>query len=214
MDERDKEEKQGVTISDKRHTRDFSEEPEEETVQPVEDVPVAKAPEALQVEPTEEQPVTPEPTGVVEFPSQEKRSDPVVAQEPADQDPAPVAEQHAGQEPQTEPLADDSPEAQHVRLLFETGIVGYLHGQLDLLFTFALIYLGRRPNPATGLVAADLPKARLAIDTLAFIFDNTQQELPEQDRAGFLNLLNGLKMEYAQAGQGNSTTPSSDEGQA
>ncbi len=214
MDERDREEEQGVLISDKRHTRDLSEEQEEETAQPAEKTPVAKAPEALQVEPPVEQPATPEPSGVVEFPSQEKRSEPSAAQEPAEQDSAPVAGQQAGPEPPTEPLADDSPEAQHMRLLFEAGIVGYLHGQLDLLFTFALIYLGRRPNPATGLVAIDPLKARLAIDTLAFIYDNTQQELPEQDRAGFLNLLNGLKMEYAQVGQGASTTPANDEGQA
>ena len=86
-----------------------------------------------------------------------------------------------------------------LRMLFEAGIGGYLHGQLDLLLTFALIYLGRRPNPATGLLATDLDRARLTIDLLDFIYARTQHELEPEDRLGLANVIASLKVEYAQA---------------
>ena len=191
--EHERDSAEGVTISDKRHSRDVDEELEEEA-----QAAVADEPSAAEV-PAEA--VSEEDARIAE---QAPSTEPVGAPDLEGQPPVQEAERAVA----------DSPEAAQLRMLFEAGIVGYLHGQLDLLLTFALIYLGRRPNPATGLVAADLGKAKLVIDLLDFIHANTQQELSEQDRAGLANLISGLKMEFAQAAREPSEGPAEGEGEA
>ncbi len=177
-DERDREhgeqEQQDVVISDKRHSREIKDEPEREES--------AVDPEA---EPAPEVPV--ESGGVVEFEAPQKREQAA----PAEEEPPLDADQESAQEAS-------------VRMLFEAGIIPYLHGQLQLLLSFALIYMGRQPNPATGLVSTDLDQARLVIDLFMFIVERTGQHMPAEDRANLQNVAASLKMEYAQVAQGSS----------
>lgn len=123
--------------------------------------------------------------GVVEFEPPTKREEAV----PAEEAPPVDAEQESAQEAS-------------VRMLFEAGIIPYLHGQLQLLLSFALIYMGRQPNPATGLVSADLEQARLVVDLFLFIVERTDKHMPPEDRANLSNVAASLKMEYAQVAQG------------
>jgi hypothetical protein len=179
--ERDEQREREVLISDKRHSRDLEAQPADEPV----DQPATDQPEP-------EVTAAPDSGKVVEFKAPDRDSaessagDTAAGQAPPPETPAP-------QPP------DDSPEAMQLRMLFEAGLPAYLHSQLQLILNFAMIYLGRHPNPATGLVSTDLDKARLAIDLFDFIVKRTQDELPEQDRAGLGNLISSLKMEYAQA---------------
>jgi hypothetical protein len=170
--EREKRDKQDIVISDRRHARDLEAEAEDQ-------------------EPVQEEPAAQEPAEVVEFKPPQRETEKPAAKKQAETPPAPPA--HEAQIP------DDSPEAAQLRMLFEAGLPAYLHSQLQLLLNFAMIYLGRQPNPATGLVSTDNDKARLAIDLFDFIITRTAEELPEQDRAGLTNLVAGLKMEYAQS---------------
>lgn len=169
--ERENQDKQDIVISDRRHARDLAAEDEDQA-------------------PVKEEPVAEEPPEVVEFKPQQRQAKAPAAEQPVTAPPEPPA-----QEAQ---LPDDSPEAAQLRMLFEAGLSAYLHSQLQLLLNFAMIYMGRQPNPATGLVSADNDKARLAIDLFDFIVTRTAEDLPEQDRAGLTNLVAGLKMEFAQ----------------
>jgi len=189
-DERDEEREREVLISDKRHSRD----------------PDAQAPATSKDTSKPEQPApAAEPDKVVEFapPARERAGRAASGSQPG---------QAAPPESPVAPPLDDSPEAAQLRMLFEVGLPAYLHSQLQLILNFAMIYLGRHPNPATGLVSTDLDKARLAIDLFEFIVNRTQDELPEPDRAGLANLVGSLKMEFAQAASGG--TPPARPGQA
>ena len=190
-DRNQKKEKREVVIQDRRHTRDMESEPDE----PVADVPEPEPVSAAEPEPgpspePEPAPPAPEPPAageVVEFRQPEREPEPPAAPpEPGDA--------------QEVPPPQSAEEAQ-LRMLFEVGLNGYLHGQIQLLLTFALIYLGRQPNPATGLIAVDLEKARTAIDLLDFITNRTRGDLPPEEQANLTQLVTELKMVFAQAAQ-------------
>lgn len=193
-DEHEREEGQPheILISDKRHSREIEDsgaeppEPEEAPApaQADEPPPAPPAGEAQAGEPAQ---------GAGEVSEPAEKAPP----------PPPTAEADSRR-----PRPDDSPEAAQLRLLFEAGLPAYLHSQLQLLLNFAMIYLGRQPNPANGLVTTNLDHARLAIDLFDFIVKRTQGDLPEQDRAGLANLISSLKMEYTQAAQGSAKPPS------
>lgn len=175
-DERNREQEEQelgeVVISDKRHSREIEDAAELE-----------EGAEHREAEPAPE--TAAEPGGVVEFEPPRKREQPA----PTEERPPIDAEQESAQEAS-------------VRLLFEAGIIPYLHGQLQLLLSFALIYLGRQPNPATGLVSTDLEQARLVIDLFLFIVERTGQHMPTEDQINLSNVAASLKMEYAQVAQG------------
>lgn len=188
--EREEQRRREILISDKRHSRDLEnadEEPAPETV-----------PKAA---PIAEEPAPSAPTGEAGGSAQTGSES---AKTPSDA--KAVAQAPDTQEPPAAP-PEESAESAQLRLLFEAGLPAYLHSQLQLILNFAMIYLGRQPNPANGLVSADLDKARLAIDLFEFIVQRTQDDLPEQDRAGLANLVGSLKMEYAQAAQGGGKPP-------
>ncbi|MBN2080733.1 DUF1844 domain-containing protein [bacterium] len=185
----EREPEEGILISDKRHARDLESEAEAANPEPAPppEKPAATSPPQPPVEPAGQPEPPAEPVGeVVDFQPPQRPAEP---EEPG--------------ESELPPLDTESPEMLQLKMLFEMGLPGYLHGQLQLVLNFAVIYLGRQPNPATGLVSVDLDKARLAIDLFDFIIKNTRADLPESDYAGLLNVAKNLKMEYADvAGQG------------
>jgi hypothetical protein len=104
----------------------------------------------------------------------------------------------AEQPPEGAPSEQESIEVAQIREVFGAGIVNYLLGHLNFLLNFAVIYLGRAPNPATGLVSPDLEKAKLAIDMLEFIYARVSKDLPAQERTGIERVLADLKLSYMQ----------------
>ena len=90
-------------------------------------------------------------------------------------------------------------EAAQLRQVFAAGLTNYLLSHLNFLLNFAVIYLGRMPNPATGLISPDLEKAKTAIDLLDFIYSHVQKELPAQERTGVEQILADLKLSFMQA---------------
>jgi hypothetical protein len=194
-DERRREEEQEeYVIVDKRHSRELED-----------DDNAAEDTTAEQAQPEEVPPAAPESdvadTGpeVVEFPAsaETESADVEVPPEPSPQ----VAETVGDDEPM-------SPQEAQMKMLFEMGLTGYLHGQLELVVAFIEIYLGRRPNPATGLVTTDLEQARLGIDLLEFITSRAGQDLPAQTQQGLGQLVRDLKMIYAQtASSGGDSSP-------
>jgi hypothetical protein len=108
----------------------------------------------------------------------------------------PAGEAPAGQE--AAPADQESFEMAQIREVFGAGITNYLLGHLNFLLNFAVIYLGRAPNPATGLISPDMEKAKLAIDMLEFIYAHVSKELPAQERTGIERVLADLKLSYMQ----------------
>jgi len=183
--DKDKEPKE-IVIQDRRHLRDLEAEAEEAAPEP--EPEPEPAPEPEPPAPVEEEPA---PGEVVEFQRPQRP--------PEEPTPAPEAPPQQG--------PPESPEEAQMRMLFEIGINGYLHGQIQLLLTFALIYLGRQPNPATGLVTADLDKARTAIDLLEFIAARTLGDLPPEEQASLRQLVGELKMVFSETAQAQATPP-------
>jgi hypothetical protein len=188
--EREDQRQSEILISDKRHSRDIDTAAEERA-------PTGAAEEAQ----AEKKPAPATTAGEAVGPAPAGRG---TAEPPAGAPPPTATPEAAADQP---PPLEDFPEAAQLRVLFEAGLPAYLHSQLQLVLNFAMIYLGRQPNPANGLVSADLENARLAIDLFDFIVKRTQNDLPQQDRAGLANLVGSLKMEYAQVAQASAKPP-------
>ncbi|MCC7478324.1 DUF1844 domain-containing protein [bacterium] len=90
-------------------------------------------------------------------------------------------------------------EMAQLRQVFAGGLSRYLQAQLGLLLNFALIGLGRAPDPTTGLVTQNLAQARLAIDVLEFLVLRLESELHPQDRQQLAQLISDLKYAFMQA---------------
>ncbi len=89
-----------------------------------------------------------------------------------------------------------------LKMIFDAGISSYLAGQVSMLINFALIYLGRAANPATGLVAVDTKKAKISIDSLEFIGSQIKDELPEAEQKQLAGIIADLKYNFMQAAAG------------
>jgi hypothetical protein len=117
---------------------------------------------------------------------------------------APAAMPHAEDGPEGEYTEEQLAAAQQAEMaylmqVFQLGLPTYLRSQLGVLLNFALINLGRAPNPATGLVTADLDQAKLAIDMFEFILVKVQAQIDPRERAELAQLLSELKYTFMQA---------------
>ena len=192
--EHNEEQKSGPVITDKRHARelDAAEEPASAAAP---EEPVAPAPAPDSEQPAAQAPV-PEETAspeVVEF----TRPAPAESSVPEEEQAGPVENDNAGDED-----AYAQAEMEHLKMLFGAGLVNYLRSQLGLLLNFALIGLGRAPNPATGLVSTELDKAKLAIDLLEYIAARLKGQLPAQEEQEITRILAELKYTYIQLAGG------------
>lgn len=186
-----------IEVADMRHSRELAEPAPEKPE------PSPKIPDATQETPApadshddkQEKKAVPPPTPVPEPPLDAETENEIGMPDELD-------DQHEHMHGQ--PGADDPAaafEMEQLRLLFGSGLSAYLRGQLGLLFNFALISLGRMPNPATGIVATDLDKARLAIDVFEFIVSRIQGELQGAERNEVLQLVAELKYSFMQLAQ-------------
>lgn len=176
-----------IEVADLRHTREL-EEPPEAPAQPVPPVkPVPPAPPQPVAEPPEDVEVETE-VGMHEAPGEPEGHG---AQ-------AHAAHDQGGQGGEDAAAAF---EMEQLRMLFGAGLSAYLRSQLGLLFNFAFISLGRMPNPATGIVAIDLEKAKLAIDVFEFIVARIQGELQPAELTETKNAIAELKFLFMQQAQ-------------
>jgi hypothetical protein len=182
-----------IQVADLRHTRELAEPPEAPAAAPSEPAPPEKqAAPAPAVEPPADVEVETE-VGMHEAAA-------ATAEHGAHDHHAGEHEGHA-HEGQGEEGAASAFEMEQLRLLFGGGLTAYLRGQLGLLFNFALISLGRMPNPATGIVAIDLDKAKTAIDVFEFLITRIQAELQPTERTETMNLIAELKYLFMQQAQ-------------
>jgi hypothetical protein len=187
--DRDEKRKREVIIQDLRHGRDLETEDEPEEATSPADLPAEPAPA---VEPTvSPQEAEPRPVEPPELPAQR-----VVESE---ENTNTSSVKTPGQPATTPGEEDPTAEIDQLRQLFGAGIDSYLRGQLGLLLNFALIYLGRSPNPATGLMSPNTDKAKLAIDIIEFIAARIQQNMPEAERAEIASVLSELKYAFMQS---------------
>ena len=90
-------------------------------------------------------------------------------------------------------------EMAYLMQLFQLGLPAYLRSQLGVLLNFAMINLGRMPNPASGIVTVDLEQAKLAIDVFEFILVKVQAQLDPRERLELTQLLSDMKYTFMQA---------------
>ncbi len=190
--EADAREQEGeVEVADMRHSRELAEPaPAPEPPPPpvaLESTPAPPPPAAAEAEPE-----PPEDEAEVET----EIGMPESAEPHAEHE----GHEHEGHEHEGEDAASAF-EMEQLRLLFGGGLIVYLRSQIGLLFNFALISLGRMPNPATGIVAVDLDKAKLSIDMFEFIVTRIQAELNPTERNETLNLVAELKYTFMQQAQ-------------
>lgn len=204
---RDEEGRPRVIISDKRHSRAEEEVAAEEQSAPS----PPKEAEAVNAPPADEKSQSEPELEVVE---PEKAAEPAEAEK----EPAATAE-HESQPPLHDhapgEAAEDIPqsaEMEQLKLIFEAGITSYLAGQVSMIINFALIYLGRAANPATGLVAVDIKKAKASIDTLEFIGAQIKGELPAAEQQQLAGIIADLKYTYLQAATGGGGEPAPPKG--
>lgn len=174
MADRDHEREEGapgeVIILDKRHNRDV--EAGAEDAAPAEPEPAAPAAE---------------PSAPAQTPAATTAPTPEVTAEA----------EEAGEEYFSEDVAPG--EMAYLRQVFSAGLINYLRSQLGLLLNFALLALGRAPDPATGLVTKNLAHARLAIDLLEQIVVRLEGEMQAAEKVQMKALVSDLKYAYMQA---------------
>ena len=59
-------------------------------------------------------------------------------------------------------------------------------------------YLGLMMNPDTKEIKKDLPKAKIAIDSISFLYEQVKDELMKEDIKRIEDLLANLKMNYVE----------------
>ena len=69
---------------------------------------------------------------------------------------------------------------------------------ISMLSGKAWEYLGLIMNPETKEINKDLKKAKIAIDTIAFLFDQIKAALTKEDFKRIENLLANLRMNYVE----------------
>ncbi|TFG93438.1 MAG: DUF1844 domain-containing protein [Candidatus Atribacteria bacterium] len=69
---------------------------------------------------------------------------------------------------------------------------------ISMLSGKAWEYLGLIMNPETKEMNKDLKKAKIAIDTIAFLYDQTKDDLSSEDFKRVENLLANLRMNYVE----------------
>jgi len=150
---------------------------------------------------------------VEEPPAAEPQPAPSEPPAPEPVDVEPEVEQEIGHPEEARRASPDEQAAalefEQLKMLFGAGLAAYLHSQVGLLLNFAMIALGRAANPATGLVAVDLEKAKLSIDMIEFIAGRIQADLPAEEKAVIAQYVGELKYLYVQATQAGPPPPGS-----
>ncbi len=115
-----------------------------------------------------------------------------------DDDPPAEASSPAA-EPFAETVADESDadedEPGEAKLLSVPELLGFFIAELSMR---AFVNLGLIADPSTGLVVADPPQARLAIDATAGLIEALSPHLPPAERDELRRMLGDLRMNYVQ----------------
>ncbi|MFQ5883243.1 MAG: DUF1844 domain-containing protein [Candidatus Methylomirabilales bacterium] len=97
------------------------------------------------------------------------------------------------------PPTEEAGREQGVLLLPIPDLVGIFIAELH---TRALMHMGLIPNPATRLVAKDLPQARLAIDCAAALIEQLGPSVAPAEREELEWLLADLRLKFVQQSGG------------
>lgn len=100
-------------------------------------------------------------------------------------------------QPEPEPEPAPEPEGPEPRSLAEVGVFGILRFTTSLLVQQAWVDLGIQALPGTE-ATENLPAARVAIDTLAFVVDKLQPDLDADEKQELGAMLANLRVNYIQ----------------
>lgn len=125
-----------------------------------------------------------------------RRVSPEGSQEPAQ---TPEAQPEMTAEPSPPPTAEPPPiDEEKEREFVLLPIPDLVRIFIAELQTRALMHMGLIPNPATRLVAKDLPQARLAIDCVAALIEQLHPMAAPAEREELQHLLTNLRLNFVQ----------------
>jgi hypothetical protein len=104
-------------------------------------------------------------------------------------EPSPLAESDSG---------IDAGEHGHPDELPALGMRDRLLMCIDILYQGAWIALGLVADPATHQIEQDLPRAKTAIDSVAFLAERVEPELEEEIQRELKRMVADLRMNYVQ----------------
>ncbi len=111
---------------------------------------------------------------------------------------APEAQPERTVEPSPPPTAEPPIEEEKEREFVLLPIPDLVRIFIAELQTRALVHMGLIPNPATRLVAKDLPQARLAIDCVAALIEQLHPMAVPAEREELQHLLTNLRLNFVQ----------------
>lgn len=82
------------------------------------------------------------------------------------------------------------------------NVYGMLEFMASMFAETAWQLMGIRLAPGQKEIVKDLPQAKVAIDTLAFIVEQLNPHIAEEDRAAIRNLISDLQINYVRQMQG------------
>lgn len=116
----------------------------------------------------------------------------------------PATPEPAPEPPTTDPPGDADASSDGEDLtgsLPAMDVYGLLQTTIGLLGNGAWAWMGLTHNPFTGKMERDLAQAKIAIDTVAFIADQLDPHLPEEERRELRNTVSMLRINYVQQTQ-------------
>jgi hypothetical protein len=128
-----------------------------------------------------------------EFVKVDKRAPRDVA-EPTEPAAAPAG---ADSQPQPTPEPEPRPPASEEERA-ELTVYNLLRMTVGMFAEQAWIHLGLRVDPGTGKTEANLPFAKVAIDTVSFMVEQLQPDLGSQDKRELEAVLANLRINYVQ----------------
>lgn len=114
-----------------------------------------------------------------------------------------AAERHEASEPAEAPAETpgETPGEDTGPPMPPMDVYSLLTTTIALLSNGAWGWMGLTPNPFTGEMEKDLPQAKVAIDTVAFLVDRVEPRLSEAEQRDMRNLLSNLRVNYVQQSQ-------------
>ncbi|MCL5036497.1 MAG: DUF1844 domain-containing protein [Chloroflexi bacterium] len=101
------------------------------------------------------------------------------------------------EEPESEEMDYSSAEEQ-LAAMYPRDVTATLRAMYTLLASQAWIFMGLIMNPIEGKITKDLAQAKLAIDTMDFLFPKISPHLNDNEKNEIKNLLVNLQLNFVQ----------------
>ncbi|MCD6310729.1 MAG: DUF1844 domain-containing protein [Candidatus Eremiobacteraeota bacterium] len=111
-------------------------------------------------------------------------------------------EKPASEEPsqgkKEEPTPEEPLQKEKIAAMIPRDVFDTLRAMYSLLASQAWIFMGFVMNPVEGKITKDITQARLAIDTIDFMYPRLEPNLDDREKREMKNILDNLKLNFIQ----------------